>query len=399
MNRVAVLGPWLVTMALFVTVIAVLGIFMVHPRVRFDLETASLLGIVAIWGVVHASVGTLIAWRRPGNTVGRLMQLAAPLLILVFFGYLIGAGRYLIAGREDLIGGIAAWWGSTTIVLVIVVTFPLLVIVFPDGRLPTPSFRRPLQAVLGGLVVSTVVYAIAAGPVDSGLPDNPFGLVVLPPVVDAVLGTVVLVGLVGSILMAVVATILRWRRGTTVERAQLKWLLAVLVVAPPLFVISWGTDIEPDAVFDLLSIASALAVSMAIGVAVLRYRLYEIDRIISRTLTYAGVTVGLFAVFVAANLVAQWVLSPFTNGNAVAVAGSTLLGAAAFNPLRSRLQAIVDRRFNRGRYDAERTIDAFAGRLRDELDLTTLADALLGTTRAAVEPATTAVWLRGGAPR
>ena len=403
MSRASVIVPWATTVAIFAAAIGVRLMVMRDPAIQLDLlplPTATLLGLVGVWAVVHASVGMIIVWRRPGNRIGRLMQLAAPLLILAFFGYLVGAVRYAVAGSSDVLGGVAAWWGSTSLVPVLVLAFPLLGIVFPGGRLPTRRFRRPLRVILGGLLASSAVYAVAAGPVGEGLPDNPFGFVVLSPEVDAVLGFLALAGLVGSILMAVAATVIRWRRGTAVERAQLKWLLAALAAAPLLFAISWGTEIGPTAViFDLLSIGSAMAVSLSVGVAVLRHRLFEIDRIISRTLTYAGVTVGLFGLFIAANLIAQWALSPLTNGNAIAVAGSTLVAAAAFNPLRTRLQALVDRRFNRGRYDAERTIEAFVGRLRDELDLATLEDALQRTTRVAVEPATSAVWLRGGARR
>ncbi|HEX6868328.1 MAG TPA: hypothetical protein VF119_05955, partial [Candidatus Limnocylindrales bacterium] len=198
--------------------------------------------------------------------------------------------------------------------------------------------------------------------------------------------------------LAAVDLILRYRTAKAQERAQFRWLIAASSLSAALVVLMM---VGGDAMGWAWSawLASTILPTLAIGIAVTRYHLYEIDRIISRSLTYAGVTVGLFIVFVVANLVAQWALAPFTDGNAIAVAGSTLIAAAAFSPLRARLQAVVDRRFNRGRYDAERTIDSFAGRLRDELDLTTLAEALQYTTRAAVEPASTAVWLRGGSFR
>jgi len=127
---------------------------------------------------------------------------------------------------------------------------------------------------------------------------------------------------------------------------------------------------------------------------VLRYRLYEIDRLISRTIGYALVTVALLAVFGGAILLLSALLSPLTGGNTLAVAGSTLLVAALFQPLRRRVQALVDRRFNRSRYDAQQALDAFSARLRDEVDLETLQESLLTIVEATLEPTTVSLWVR-----
>src|SRR5688572_7904060 len=124
MNRASVLIPWAITVAILVAALVVLLTFMQDPTIQLDLPTASLLGLVGVWAVVHASVGAIIAWKRPGNRIGQLMQLAAPLLILAFFGFLIGAVRYALAGSSDLLGGVAAWWGSTSLVPVLVLAFP-----------------------------------------------------------------------------------------------------------------------------------------------------------------------------------------------------------------------------------------------------------------------------------
>jgi hypothetical protein len=242
---------------------------------------------------------------------------------------------------------------------------------------------------------------VAAGPVDGGLPDNPFGLVELAPEVDAVLGLLTLGGLVGSIVLSIAAAVIRWRRGTPVERAQLKWLLVALAFAPLLFAISWSTDIGPAApVFDLLSIGSALAVSLAVGVAVTRYRLFEIDRIISRTIGWAVVTGLLVAVFAAGVVGLQTVLVDVTQGQTLAVAASTLVAFALFQPIRGRVQRAVDRRFDRSRYDAERAAAAFAERVRGEIGLESLVAELDATVDAAVRPSAVAVWLPApGDPR
>jgi hypothetical protein len=146
--------------------------------------------------------------------------------------------------------------------------------------------------------------------------------------------------------------------------------------------------------FWLVAFLAYLALPVAIGIAVLRYRLYEIDRIISRTIGYAVVTVTLAVTFGGAILLFQAVLAPLTGGNTLAVAASTLVAAALFQPLRRRVQTVVDRRFNRARYDAERTAAAFAAQLRDEVDLRNLSGDVLQVVAQTVAPATVALWLR-----
>ena len=147
---------------------------------------------------------------------------------------------------------------------------------------------------------------------------------------------------------------------------------------------------------DLLSVATLPLVPVSVAVAILRYRLYDIDRFISRTISYGLITALLISVFLLVNLGLQSVLSSFTSGNSLAVAGSTLLAAALFTPVRRRIQGIVDRRFDRARYDGERTASAFSVRMRDATDLPTVAADLDVTVRRAIAPSSMGLWLRGG---
>ena len=199
----------------------------------------------------------------------------------------------------------------------------------------------------------------------------------------------------GSIL-ALVGLIRRYVRGSPVVRAQIRCLGAAIgtsIVFLALLFLTGGNDELNNAAF-VGWLLSLLLPPVAIGIAILRYRLYDIDRIISRTISYGLVTALLVMSFLLVNLGLQALLSSVTSGNSLAVAGSTLLAAALFTPVRRRVQGLVDRRFNRAHYDAERMVTDFAARMRDELDLPTLATELAAATARAVEPTTAALWLR-----
>ena len=190
---------------------------------------------------------------------------------------------------------------------------------------------------------------------------------------------------------------MRWRRGDRVQRQQIKWLAAIVslgaVVLPMSFIVPTESD-EATAVVSGLTVLSLFALPVVIGVAVLRYRLYEIDRIISRTISWTLTTGLVVAMFAAVVIGLQGPLAEVTGGNTLAIAGSTLLAAAVFQPIRRRVQRSADRRFDRGRYDSQQTVDSFADRLRNEIDLVTLRSALVSTADEAVRPATSNVWLR-----
>jgi hypothetical protein len=222
---------------------------------------------------------------------------------------------------------------------------------------------------------------------------NPLGIDSQVPVVAGAIGYVLAAA---TMVAASVSLVARWRAGDRLVRTQLKWIAfsgSVLGVTTALYVLSffaWGVATLPI-------IGTALAFSIlpvSVAMAVLRYRLYEIDRIISRTVGWALVTGILVAVFAGLLIGLQAVLAPVTSNNTLAVAGSTLLAAALFAPLRGRIQRAVDRRFDRSRYDGERLLVGFANRLRDEVDLAAIANDVRRVAVETVRPASTGVWLR-----
>ena len=212
----------------------------------------------------------------------------------------------------------------------------------------------------------------------------------------AIAGLLLGVGLILGVVVAtagVVAVIVRFRRSVGAEHQQIKWFVgAATIEIAAIFVTTLGR--APAALRRSRCDRRRAVHPVAAAIAVLRYRLYEIDRIISRTIGYGVVTAALAVVFVGDVLGLQFVLAPFTGGDTVAVAASTLVVAALFQPLRARVQRVVDRRFDRARYDGQQLADAFAGRLRDEVDLERLRTALVGTVDEAVRPRVSSLWLR-----
>jgi hypothetical protein len=201
--------------------------------------------------------------------------------------------------------------------------------------------------------------------------------------------------------LAAASLVVRYRRASGVERAQLRWFAAVAALIGVSFALGLSTSSATSGVLVLVSnvawsclfIGLAL-LPLAIGIAVLRYRLYEIDRLVSRSIGWGVLTVILGSVFVGLVLGLQTLLAPFTGSNELAVAASTLLVFSLFQPVRRRVQGLVDRRFNRARYDAQAAVDAFAERLRDEVDLEILQGSLLRLVEATLEPKASGLWLR-----
>jgi hypothetical protein len=274
---------------------------------------------------------------------------------------------------------------------------------FPNGRLPSrrwwpvpvlaavPTFVAPVTNLFVPFTPGTYPADVQNPLVISGLGGQ---LIALFTTVSTPIGLVALVCVIASLL-------LRYRRARGVERAQIKWFAVAgvgVILAFLVAILTGGFTIGPLAIVANVAWIAALlgmaVVPLAIGIAVLRYRLYEIDRLISRSIGWGTLTVVLGAVFVGLVLALQAVLAPFTGSNELAVAGSTLLVFSLFQPLRRRVQALVDRRFNRSRYDAEEAVAAFTERLRDEVDLDTLQGSLLTIVEATLEPTTSGLWLR-----
>jgi hypothetical protein len=283
-------------------------------------------------------------------------------------------------------------------VLIMVVGIPLI---YPNGRLLSPRWRWLVAVLIWSLVTYTVREGLRPGLISDTTFENPFGVVGIEPLLDVlqlpdVFGVALFVGAIASVAI-------RYRRAGRVERQQLKWLIG----ATALSVVAWSvvtigqavgasTVVTIGWIFALLCFS---ALPIAIGIAVLRYRLYEIDRIISRTIAWALVTGVLVAVFASVVVMLQTALIGITQGQTLAVAASTLVALALFQPLRRRVQHAVDRRFDRARYDGERTVASFTGRLAGEVDLEALEAAVADTVRDALHPSFAELWVRGGPDR
>ena len=349
-------------------------------------------GFSGVWAVGFGLVGALLTRRRPGHPVGWIFAAAGMLAAVDFasFEYALAA----VVGHRDLpAGDYVGWlqlWIWVPFVALITVYLPLL---FPDGRLPGPRWRPVSWAAAGCGVIAASGLAITPGVVvNLRALRNPFG--VHPAAVPDTAIAVGLAGLIGCVVVAVWSLLVRARRGTSVERQQIKWLAyaGCLVAATlvPSTILSLSTGTAARIAEGALMIA-IVTVPVAVAVAVLKYRLYEIDRIISRTLAYVVVTGLMAGVYAGLVLLATRVLGVTTPP---AVAAATLAAAAFFNPLRHRVQRVVDRRFNRARYDADKTVAAFASRLQDAVDLDAVQADLVGVVQHALEPARISVWIR-----
>ena len=342
------------------------------------------------------TVGLLIAWHRPGNAIGWIILAGVD-----YQGLAIAGGLYVQVARgpgHHLPVGPLPWLNSAWFVGIGAV--PLIILLFPDGKLPSPRWRRVMWAYLATIAgylactYAVVIQAVAGhrARIDAnGAPDfinHPAGWYA-----DA---THAFVGLLPAFWVSfVVAQVLSWRRSSGERRQQLKWLLAgAAVMAVPQAVLQpvLGLSSLSDTAQGILNTAGALfltALPVGLGVAILRYRLYEIDRIISRTLAYAIVTGLLVGVYAGLVLLATGVLSI---RSPVAVAGATLATAALFNPVRRSVQRSVDRRFNRARYDADQMVTAFAARLKDAVDRDAVQADLASVVHRALEPAHVSLW-------
>ena len=347
-----------------------------------------------------ATVGLLICRRRPSNAVGWLLLSAG-----VGFGTVSVIHQYvryaLVTEPGSLPAGEAiAWlnfWVWIPVTALAVVYLPLL---FPNGRPPTARWRPVLWLAGAATAAVSLSLALSPGPLDDTLPEvaNP-----LAPAwadsVNAVLDSIALALTLVSLFAAVAAPIARYRQARDVERHQLKWFAyaAVLVVAA--FILPAAIDPSGFTENTLLAgTVQAVAIPLlpaAVGIAIFRYRLFDIDLLINRTLVYASLSVLLALVYLGGVVLVGALLRALTGQqDELAVAASTLAVAALFGPARRRIQAFIDRRFYRSRYDAALTLESFSGRLRDEVDLDALRGDLLSVVGDTLRPAHASVWLR-----
>jgi hypothetical protein len=253
-----------------------------------------------------------------------------------------------------------------------------------------------LWLVVTSAVVSLFWNALKPGKIftDTLPVDNPVGIEWLKAHV-AWIDQIILIGFAAGVVLSVAAAVVRFRRSRGIERDRMKWLaFAALMLIAALFIAIVANALGAKGLVDLVIGLGFAGVPIAVGIGVLRYRLYDIDRVISRTLSFALLTFALGAAYAGLVLAGQRVFSSFAGGSNLAVAVSTLVVAALFLPLRSRVQRIVDRRFNRHRYDAERTLEAFGSRLREQVDLDELTAELQTVVAATMQPAHISFWHR-----
>ena len=352
-------------------------------------------GVDLIFGLAFSTVGVVIALRRPANPIGWLFGAAGLVFAVVGF-----AGQYttyaVLTRPGSPLGPEAAWlaqwlWPSS------LGTIACVFLLFPDGQLLSPRWRPMLWLAAIGPATAAIGFTLAPGPLtEFRVVDNPFGLQAASPVPELI-GSIGMVGLWLALLGAGASLVLRFRRARGEQRQQLKWvayaagLEAVTMAASIGSFLRWGTSF-PGLV--ALTICGLVAIPIATAVAILRYRLYAIDRLINRTLVYGLLTALLGAIYASAVLVAGHLFGGVGDEPpSWAVAGATLAVAAVFQPARRRIQNVVDRRFNRHRYDAAKTVEAFSVRLRDHLDLDALTSELLAVVSQTVEPRTASLWL------
>jgi hypothetical protein len=349
-----------------------------------------------VLGITYPLVGGLLAARRPGNAIGWIfLAIALSQATNVFTNMYSILGLVIQPGSlpyADVTSWLAMWtWAPGFILLA---TFSVLL--FPDGRLPSPGWRLVAVMAVTSLVLLMIPTAIVAWPhrgLDDVYAQAGIGFGPGSEWADLLRNVGFTIGLVAA-LASLASLVLRFRRSSAEDRRKLKLLTLAGIVLVAFLTISPNYSLGPipDAIAALL--ISPL-VPLATAIAVLRYHLYEIDRIISRTVSYGIVTGILALVFVGTVLVLQTVLASYFSGSSVAVAASTLVVATLFQPLRRRVQSVVDHRFNRSRYDAERTVAAFGARLRDEVDLGRVSEGLLVAVHSTVRPESASIWLRG----
>lgn len=355
-------------------------------------DPAAYVWTLALLGFVL--VGALIAWKRPENRFGWVTLGVGLAALLQSAAY--GWTALAAASPSSLLGaGLAAWatsWASAPLAIGLLVFIPLL---FPDGRPPARRWRVLLWLSAIWLAGSVVLLALKPGPVEDLPVENPWGVEAFGFARTFYDVGFPFVGLLG--LAAFSSLALRYQRSGAEQRQQIKWVVwsfGVMFVGVAVTSVLDVLSVTPGPLADLATVSTVLTLPVAMAVGVLRYRLYAIDRLISRTVAWAALTLLLLLMYLVMVVLLQRLLAPLTGESDLAVAGATLAVAALFTPLRRRVQQTVDHRFDRAHYDAERTVAAFRDRLRDEVDLAELQADLTATVGATVQPAGASLWLR-----
>jgi hypothetical protein len=401
-TRTAAWIAWTLCAVSVVLMALALALLLLSGSAALPSELGSLWGTAVQITVDFALpiLGGLIASRRPDNLIGWIVCAAAVANAMDYFadGY---ATYALLAEPNSLPGGLVTAWVSNWVPMLALGLLPFFLLLFPTGRLPSRRWRPVAVFAVLVYVVLPVGYAVLPGPlITFPSVENPLGHEgAAGEIVPGVGQVSAWMLFVLSSLVSLVSLVLRFRRSRREERQQIKWVAyAAALIAAYLLVDSiFGEALDP--ISPILSAIFFGSLWVAIGVAILKYRLYNIDLLINRTLVYGALTAILAAVYFGGIVVLQRLFVVLTGGKStLAVVASTLVIAALFNPLRRRIQSFIDRRFYRRKYDVTKTLETFSAKLREETDLDALSDDLVGVVRETMQPAHVSLWLRPDSP-
>ena len=357
---------------------------------------------IAVALLAYPTVGAIVASRRPNNLVGWILC-----VIGLLFGVEAFAEAYayyaLAAGPDSLPGGVYMAWFSDKLLWLpgLFLGSALLVLLFPSGRLLSRSWRAVVCLAVGGSAITALLFATSPGRISPYRISNPFGIEANLHSILQLLGSLGMATLLVCCVIAVISVFVRLQSAEGEERQQIKWfayaaavLLSTFFLGLPLAAVIAAIGLGWAAPIPI--VIGILAIPAAVGVAMLRYRLYDIDLIINRTLVYGSLTTMLALLYFGGVTATQALFRSITGQEKLpqlVVVASTLLIAALFNPLRRRIQSFIDRSFYRRKYDAAKTLEGFSMKLRDETDLEALRDDLVGVVRETMQPAHVSLWL------
>src|SRR5829696_6076875 len=390
-------AAWLAWSLVVLSVVLLVGGLSFALMTRSSVPERPYDGLVtlSVLALAFSVVGAIIASRQPRNAIGWIFCSVG-----VTIGFSSFAGDYaefwLASGfGRGVLGETAAWFSSWSWSILVYLPTSFLLLLFPDGRLPSPRWRPVAWCAVLGPIGFLAGYTLEPGPLED-FPQimNPYGVDSLILEAVAVAGAILASA---SMVACAVSLIVRMRRAGRAERQQIKWLayggaLAVGAVFVGGVISTWFEDVGIS-----LIIIGLLGVPIFTGVAIARYRLYEIDIVINRTLVYGALTAALVAVYFGGVATLQALLRALTGQEQqpqLAIVVSTLAIAALFDPLRRRIQSFIDRRFYRSKYNARETLEAFSAKLRDETDLQALNNELVSVVRETMEPSHVSLWLR-----
>jgi hypothetical protein len=392
-------GEWLVRRSAFVAILMTVGVIamLIVAAILTEANTGKDASS-SLFNLGLASftfVGALILWKRPSNGIGRVFGAVGLLWVSGDMTAQYATYGYVTRPGSVPVPALGAWYGEWYWLVCLLFIFAVIPLLFPTGRPLDPRWRVVTRAVFAFMIVMSVLamFEDRLEVVGAKQPiHNPFGIPGLHDV-ETSLGPAFLLGAVACLILGAIAIVVRFRRSRGDERQQLKWFtwavlaLAFVFVAQGILESSTG-----DRLAEILGLAMALVPSSA-AIAILRYRLYDIDLVINRTLVYGALTAMLASAYFGIVVALQNAI-PGADDSDLTIAGSTLAVAALFRPLRARVQGFIDRRFYRRKFDTQRTLESFSSRLREDVDLDHLSADLLTVVRDTMQPAHVSLWLR-----